>query len=118
MALVIVFSLIFQSESDSEMSVQHPRLKLAIDGVPWGDLSSTDFQTGTLRAHATQGIVLQSLLLVPRATDDQKAMLECIRNSIPVDLTLTGTFEAYPGGAKQIVDISFVTPQTVIRPHP
>ncbi|MHB8630102.1 MAG: hypothetical protein ACYDBJ_28155 [Aggregatilineales bacterium] len=116
-ALIMVFSLIFQNERDDALTVQHPRFQLAIDDVPMGDLTSSDFQTGSLNPHATEGIVLQTLLLVPRATDSQKLVLECIKNGVPVDLSLYGTIETYPGGTKQIVNVSLLTPQTVIRAH-
>ncbi len=116
-ALVIVFSLIFQNQLNTALHIEHPRFRLAIDDVPWGDLSSTDFQTGDMPAQAQQGIVLQSLTLINNTTPAQQAVLPCLKTGDPVDLTLTGTMDAFPNGTKQGVGVRLISPQVIIRAH-
>jgi hypothetical protein len=113
--VVMVFSLIFQNRLGEALHVENPQFQLSIDNVTWGKVASTDFQTGQLLAHATHGIVLQSLTIVGKTTDAQKAILECLKNNIPVDLTLTGTVDAFPGGNKQTVSVTLITRHIVIR---
>ncbi len=115
--LVMVFSLIFQNQQESALRVEKPRFQLAINGVPWGDLSSTDFQMGQLAGHAEQGIVLQSLTLISKTTPAQRCVLTCLKTYQPVDLTLTGTLDTFPGSNKQTVSGTLVTRQVVVREH-
>jgi hypothetical protein len=115
-AMVIVFSLIFQNRLDSALHIESPRFKLAIDGVPWGNLSSTDFQTGQMLSHAEQGIVLQSLTLFAKITPDQAAIVPCLVAHQPVDLTLSGTILA--GDTPQPVAVNLTTRQVIIRERP
>ena len=116
--LVMVFSLIFQNQLDTTLRIEKPHFQLAINGVPWGDLSSTDFQMGQLTGHAEQGIVLQSLTLINKTTPAQRCVLTCLKTYQPVDLTLTGTLDAFPGGNKQTVSGTLVTQQVIVREHP
>lgn len=116
-ALVMVFSLIFRNQQADMLHVEAPRFRLAIDGIDWGELSSTDFQTGQLSANAEQSIVLQSLFITPKANADQQAVLTCLRTFQPVDLTLSGTINVFPGGTKQIISATLLTPGIVVREH-
>jgi hypothetical protein len=113
--VIMVFSLVFQNQLNQSIEVRSPRFQMAIDGVPWGDVASTDFQTGQLLANATQGIVLQSLTFVNNATDDQKLVLTCIENEHPVDLTLTGTMDVTVDGKAQTISIELTSPDVIIR---
>ncbi len=113
--VVIVFSLVFQNQLGDELHVENLQFELAIDDVQWGKLASTDFQTGQLVAHATHGIVLQSLTIVGKTNDSQKAILECMKMNAAVDLTLTGTVDAYPGGNKQTVKVRLLVNDIIIR---
>lgn len=117
-ALVIVFSLIFDNQLAEQVHIAAPRFQLAINDVPWGMLSSTDFQTGQLSGHAEQGIVLQSLTIISKTMPEQQAVLACLKAHVPLDLTLTGTLDVYPGGVKQSVAVHLVTPQIVVREQP
>ncbi len=114
-AVIIVFSFIFQSQSAESLHIESPRFQLAIDDVAWGALSSTDFQTGTLPANGEQGIVLQSLTLVKQTTPAQGAILACLRDQQPVTLTLSGTLNAFPGGVKQSIVVNFTTEPIIVR---
>lgn len=116
-ALIMVFSVASQNETAADLDVKHPHFKLAIDDIPWGDIASTDFQQGRLPANGTLDIVLQSLTIVRKTNDAQKAVLECIKTGQPVDLELTGTISVYPGGNEQILSIRLLAKQVVIRPH-
>lgn len=116
-ALITVYSLVFQSQSAGVLHIEKPHFQLAIDGVPWGELVSTDFQTGQLMPHATQGIVLQNLTIIAKSTPEQQRILECLKAGQSVDVTLTGTLDAYPNGVKQAVDLTLTTPQVVFSKH-
>ena len=113
--VIMVFSLVFQNQLNQSIEVRSPRFQLAIEGVAWGDVASTDFQTGQLLANATQGIVLQSLTFVNQANNDQKMVLTCIENERPVDLTLTGTIDVTVDGKQQIISIELTSPDVIIR---
>ncbi len=113
--VIMVFSLVFQSQLDQSVELRTPKFKLAIEGVDWGDIASTDFQMGQLRAHGTQGIVLQSLTFVNKTNDAQKALLDCIENERPVDLTLTGTIDATIGDQQQIIEVEVTSPNVIIQ---
>lgn len=113
--VVIVFSLVFQNQLNESIDVRAPKFQLAIDGIFWGEVASTDFQMGQLLANATQGIVLQSLTFVNNTTEDQKAVLECIENERPVDLTLIGTIDAYVDGQQQTIQVEFVSRDVIIQ---
>jgi hypothetical protein len=113
--IIMVFSLVFQNQLNQSIEVRSPRFQLAIDGVPWGDVASTDFQTGQLLANGTQGIVLQSLTFVNNATDAQRMVLTCIENERPVDLTLTGTIDVTVDDKQQIMSIELTSPDVIIR---
>jgi len=113
--VIMVFSLVFQNQIDQTVELRAPKFKLAIDGIEWGDIASTDFQMGQLRAHGTQGIVLQSLTFVNKTTDAQKAVLPCIENLHPVDLTLTGTIEATVGDQQQTIEVELTSPNVIIQ---
>ncbi len=118
-AIVMVFTLVFANQEKSSLEVQHPQFQLSIEGVPWGDLASTDFQMGRLQSGSSMGIVLQNLTILSKTTEAQKAVLECLKTSRPVDVGLTGTLEAYPGGNRQIVSVSLLLKQVVLRSrHP
>lgn len=91
-ALITVYSLIFQNQLSESLHIEKPQFQLAINGVSWGTLVSTDFQTGQLLPHATQGIVLQNLTIISKTTPEQKAILDCLKASQPVDLTLTWNY--------------------------
>lgn len=114
-ALITVYSLIFKSQMGSSLHIEKPQFQLAINKVPWGVLASTDFQTGDLMPYATQGIVLQNLLIIAKATPDQQVILECLKAHQPVDLTLTGTLDAFPDGSKQSVGVTLTTRQIVLH---
>ena len=116
-ALVIVFSLIFKNQLNDALHVEAPRFQLAINGVNWGALSSTDFQTGQLAAGAEQSIVLQSLTIISQAKAEQQPVFACLRTHQPVDLTLSGTINVFPGGVKQIITATLVTSQIVVTEH-
>lgn len=113
--VLIVFSLIFQNQLNQSIDVRAPKFQLAIEGIPWGEVASTDFQMGQLLANATQGIVLQSLTFVNTTSDDQKAVLECIENERPVDLTLTGTIDTYVDDEQQTIQVEFTSPDVIIQ---
>jgi hypothetical protein len=113
--VVIVFSLIFQNQLNEAIDVRAPKFQLAMDGVSWGDIASTDFQMGQLLANATHGIVLQSLTFVNNTTDEQKQVLDCIENERPVDLTLTGTIEVYVDGEQQTINVNVTSPDVIIQ---
>ncbi len=116
-ALVTVYSLIFENALDVPLHIQKPAFQLAINDVPWGAMVSTDFQTGEMQPHATQGIVLQNLTIIASATPQQKVILNCLKTYQPVDLTLTGTLDAYPNGTKHSVAVTLMTRQVVLREH-
>jgi hypothetical protein len=116
-ALITVYSLIFQSQLSNSLHIEKPQFELAINGVPWGTLASTDFRTGQLLPHATQGIVLQNLTIISKTTPAQQAILDCLKMYQPVDLTLAGTIDAYPNGKKQSVAVTLTTRQVVLREH-
>lgn len=113
--VIMIFSLVFENQLPGSIDVTSPKFQLAIDGVPWGDVASTDFQIGQLLGHATQGIVLQSLTFFNNTTDDQKAVFECIKNQRPLDLTLTGTINVAVDGQEQTIQVELTTPQVVIQ---
>src|SRR5579859_2584931 len=116
-ALVTVYSLIFENELSVPLHIEKPVFQLTINKVTWGAMVSTDFQTGEMQAHATQGIVLQNLTIVTSTNAQQKVILDCLKTYQPVDLTLTGTLDAYPNGTKQRVTVTLVTRQVVLREH-
>lgn len=113
--VIMVFSLVFQNQLNESADVRSPHFQLAIDGVPWGDVASTDFQMGQLLANATQGIVLQNLTFVNNATAEQQAVLNCIEQEFPVDLTLTGTIDVAVDGTSQTISIELTSPDMIIR---
>ncbi len=113
--VIMVFSLVFENQLDQSIELRAPKFKLAIDGVDWGDIASTDFQMGQLRAHGTQGIVLQSLTFVNKTSDAQKAVLDCIENEQPVDLTLSGTIETTANDQQQTIKIEVTSPDVIIQ---
>lgn len=112
--VIMSFTLFFKNQLNETLDVRTPRFQLSIDQVAWGDLASTDFQMGKLQANARQGIVLQSLMVMNKATDPQKAVLECVKAKAPVDLVLTGTIDVYPDGTKQTLTVDLVTKQVVL----
>ncbi len=116
-ALITVYSLIFQNQLNGSLHIEKPQFQLAINDVPWGTLVSTDFQTGQLLPHAVQGIVLQNLTIISKTTPAQQAILECLKMHQPVDLTLTGTMDAYPNGTKQQVAVTLTSRQVVLSEH-
>lgn len=113
--VIMVFSLVFNNQLDQSIALRAPKFKLAIEGVEWGDIASTDFQMGQLRAHGTQGIVLQSLTFVNKTSDAQKTVLDCIENEKPVDLTLSGTIEATVGDQEQTIAVEATSPDVIIQ---
>lgn len=113
--VVIVFSLVFENELNTAIRIDNPQFELSIEGVSWGKIASTDFQTGQLTANATQGIVLQSLTIMAKATDAQKVVLDCLKNKHPVTLTLTGTMDVTVNSEKQKVQASLSIPNTIFR---
>lgn len=113
--VVIVFSLVFENELNETIRIENPQFELSIEGVSWGKIASTDFQVGQMLANATQGIVLQSLTIMAKATDAQKAVLECLKNKHPVTLTLTGTMDVTRNGEKQKAQASLSIPNTIFR---
>lgn len=96
-AVVMNFTLEFENTLAVPLNVRRPQFELAIEGVEWGELVSTDFQMGRIQAGAKYGIALQNLTLVNKATETQKAVLACIAERIPVDLHVSGSIEALPG---------------------
>lgn len=113
-ALNIMSSLDFKNISGGRLEVRYPRLTLKINGVEWTDLASTDFQIGRLQAGAVQGIELQSLLIVRRATDEQKEILETIKQGMPVDLEISGTIQVYPQGKEQTLNVTITLNEIVL----
>ena len=116
-ALVTVYSLIFQNQLSAILHIEKPHFQLAINGVPWGELVSTDFQTGQMQGSAEQGIVLQNLTIIAKTSPEQKAILDCLKTYQPVDLTLTGTLDAYPNGTKQTVAVTLINRHVILREH-
>ncbi len=112
--VIMNFTLFFKNKLNTTLDVRSPKFQLSIEDVPWGNLTSTDFQMGKLQANARQGIVLQSLLIISKATDAQKAVLECVKVKAPVDLDLTGTIDAYPNDTQQTLTVHLVTKQVVL----
>jgi hypothetical protein len=115
--VIMVFSLVFQNSTRETLQLRAPKFQLAIDDVPWGEVASTDFQTGQLLAGATQGIVLQSLTFSSKTSPQQQTVLECIKQGYPVDLRLTGTISQLVGDTMQAIEVDFRTPQTLIQPR-
>lgn len=115
--VIMVFSLVFQNTTQETLQLRAPKFQLAIDDVPWGNVASTDFQTGQLLAGATQGIVLQSLTFSSKTSPQQQTVLECIRQGYPVDLRLTGTISQQLGEDLQAIPLDFTTPQTLMKPR-
>ena len=116
-AVITVYSLVFRNQLGTALHFEHPRFELAINGVEWGTLVSTDSQTGQLLGHASYGIALQNLLIVAKATPEQQAILGCLKTHQPVDLTLTGSLEVFPDGNKQSVPVTLFSRQIVLREH-
>jgi hypothetical protein len=113
--VIMVFSLVFQNQLNQSINLRLPKFKLAIEGVDWGDIASTDFAMGQLLANATQGIVLQSLTFVSKTTDAQKTVLSCIENQRPVDLTLSGTMQVTVGDQEQTIEIELTSSDVIIQ---
>jgi hypothetical protein len=114
-ALNIMASLHFQNTSRERLEVRSPRFALKINGVEWTNLTSTDFQIGRLQPGAGQGIELQSLLIIRKATEEQEPILEDIKAGLPVDLEITGTILVYPQGKEQTLEVT-ITLEKVILP--
>ena len=116
-AVIMNFTLFFQNRLQTWLEVRRPRFTLTIEGVDWGDLVSTDFQMGQIQGGARQGIVLQSLTILNRATDAQMQVLDCIRDHVPVDLALEGSLEAYPNDERQVVAVQMRVEDVVFEPN-
>ncbi len=116
-ALITVYSLIFQNQLNQALHIEKPHFQLTINDVDWGELVSTDFQTGVLQPYAIQGIVLQNLTIIAKTTPAQQAILTCLKTYQPVDLTLTGTLDVFPNGIKQTLPLTLTTRQVVLREH-
>jgi hypothetical protein len=113
-AVIMNFTLFFHNVSGETLEVRRPQFQLAIEGLEWGELASTDFQMGRMQIDATQGIALQSLTLLRNATELQLAVLECIRLEYPVDLELTGTIDTYPNDVLQTLSVEILVEDVVI----
>jgi hypothetical protein len=112
-AVVMNFTLFFENQLSSSLEVRKPQFQMSIEGVPWGDLASTDFQMGQIQGKSTHGIVLQSLTLIKKATPEQLAVLECIKANQPVQIELTGTLDIYPEGEKQTISVDMTVADLV-----
>lgn len=112
--LNMMSSFEFVNQHPANLEIKYPEFKLTINGIPWTDLVSTDFQIGRLPPQATQSIELQSVLYMNKLTPAQKDVLELIKAGQPVDLKLSGTIEVYPNGQKKILDVEFMVDKVVL----
>ena len=113
-AVIMNFTLFFHNVSGQTLEVRRPLFHLEIEGIDWTELASTDFAMGRVQIDATQGIALQSLLILRNADEAQLAVLECVRLGYPVDLALTGTIETYPNDVLQTLNVEMLVEDVVI----
>ena len=113
-AVVMNYTLTLQNNLKVDLEVRNPAFALTLDGVEWGELVSTDFRMGHIQGQRTHGIVLQNLMLMKNATEAQKAVLDCIKAGAPVDVRVSGTVNAYPGGTETILTIDLTAEDLVL----
>jgi hypothetical protein len=113
-AVVMNYTLTLQNNLSDDLEVRNPAFSLALEGVEWGELVSTDFRMGHIQGQRTHGIVLQNLMLMKNANDAQKAVLECIKAGAPIDVRVFGTVNTYPGGTETILTIDLTAEDLVL----
>lgn len=113
-AVVMNYTLTLQNNLTEDLEVRNPAFGLTLDGVEWGELVSTDFRMGHIQGQRTHGIVLQNLLLIKNVTDSQMAVLDCIRAGAPIDVRVSGTVNAYPGGTETVLEIDLTAEDLVL----
>lgn len=113
-AVVMNFTLTLQNNLEEDLEVKNPAFELSLDGVEWGELVSTDFRMGHIQGQRTHGIVLQNLLLIKNVTEEQTAVLDCIKAGAPIDVRVSGTVNAYPGGEETVLIIDLTADDLIL----
>lgn len=89
-AFNLTASLTIANNGSQPLDVREPDFQIHLDGVPFGDLASTDFQTGRIEPHSTLTIELQKTVMLRFTNNDIENVLARIKHQQAVGVLVSG----------------------------